>query len=86
MDSGSVGKFIYKGKVKRFNYLPRYYDETKEFLDKRRSIVQNELKTENGEYVSKVHLGMFQGHRVKKKQSVSDVLGSNLLFVLILLP
>lgn len=85
MESNSVGKFIYKGKHKKFNYLPRFYNPSKEFLDERKQHIENELRAEKGEYVSKVHLGMFKNQRVKKKQSLTDVLGSNLLFILILL-
>ncbi len=84
MSTGSVGKFIYKGRVRKFNYHPRFYDESKEFLERRKSIVKRDLGDENGSYISKIHLGMFQEQRVKKRQSVSDILGSNLLFILIL--
>ena len=84
MDKGSVGKFIYKGKVRRFNYYPRFYNESKEFLEQRKFILGKEKANKEG-YVSKVQLGMFQSQRVKRKQSVSDILGSNFLFVLILI-
>ncbi len=85
MEQGSVGKFIYKGKHKKFNYLPQFYNPSKEFLAERKELVENEIRAEKGEYVSKVHVGMFQNQRVKKKQSATDILGSNLLFILILL-
>jgi fatty acid desaturase len=82
----SAGKFIYKGDYRRFNYLPRYYNEAKEQLDARKE----EIRREHGfladnEYQSKVGKGMFSSGRAKDKQKMSSILTARFFYIIVLL-
>jgi len=39
-------KFFYLPRGKKYNYIPRYYDEQKEELEKRKRVIDAELKRE----------------------------------------
>jgi hypothetical protein len=42
-------KFFYLPRGKKYNYIPRYYDEQKEELEKRKRVIDAELKREGKE-------------------------------------
>lgn len=82
----SAGKFIYKGDHRRFNYLPRYYNEAKEQLDARKVEIQHELGlTADKEYQSKIGPGMFAQSRAKDKQKMSSILTLRFFYIIVLL-
>ncbi len=82
----SSGKFIYKGDYRRFNYLPRFYNETKEQLDARREDIKRELGiSTNISYTSKIGRGMFASSRGKDKQKLSSILSTRFFYIMVLL-
>ena len=82
----SAGKFIYKGDYRRFNYLPRYYNEAKEKLDARKDEIRRELGyLPENQYESKIGKGMFAGGRAKDKQKMSSILTARFFYIIILL-
>jgi hypothetical protein len=71
----ATGKFIYKGKHRRF--------PSKEFLEERRKKVAQELGIE--EYESIVGPGMFTSQRSKGKQKLSSLLTPQMFYVFVLI-
>jgi fatty acid desaturase len=82
----SAGKFIYKGDYRRFNYLPRYYNEAKEHLDARKEEIRRDLGySVDGNYKPKVGVGMFATTRGKGKQKMSSILTVRFFYIIVLL-
>jgi hypothetical protein len=82
----SAGKFIYKGDHRRFSYLPRYYNESREHLDVRKQEIRRELGiATDSKYESKVGTGMFAGGRAKDKQKMSSILTPRFFYIIVLL-
>mgnify|MGYP001210174025 CR=1 FL=1 len=82
----SAGKFIYKGDHRRFNYLPRYYNEAKEQLGARKEEIRRELGFEGTpDYESKIGRGMFASRRGKDKQKMSAILTARFFYIIVLL-
>ena len=82
----SAGKFIYKGDHRRFNYFPRYYNESKELLNVRKQEISRELGLgTQSQYESKVGVGMFSPSRGKDKQKMSSILTVRFFYIIVLL-
>ena len=76
--------FFRTGDHRRFNFIPRYYDEQKEDLQQRIRQIESDLGVEQGEaYVPKIRKGQM-GNYMRKKRKVHNK-QSNIRLVIIIL-
>ena len=79
-------QFFYLPKGKRYNYIPRFYDEQKEELEKRKRVIDAELRREGKEgleddiYIPNIKGKMKSHMKAARKQKRN----SNLRMVIIL--
>lgn len=77
--------FFKIGDHKRFNFIPRYYDEQKEDLEQRIRQIESDMGIEHGEaYVPKIRKGQM-GSYMRKKRKVQSKRANIRLVVIILL-
>ena len=81
-------KFLHTPKNKRFNFATRYYDESKEELEKRVQQAKREMGIKDDDpekpYVSSIHKGQMRGY-FKKTQEEKKRSTLRLAIILIIL-
>lgn len=70
-------RFLFKQpQPKRFNYKPRFYDETREYLESRKAAIRNELDRNNiDEGSARLHGSL--SHAWRSQQNRKTILSSN---------
>jgi len=81
-------RFFRLSQHKRFNFVPRYYDERKEELEKRVKIIEKEMCVGKDEiYVPRIRKGQMRGYfqktrRVKKQSNIRLIIIIIVLFII----
>ena len=82
-------KFFYLPKGRKFSYQPRYYDERKEELERRKQRIDRELALEEGnsldEYIPQIRGEMRKHLKYRKKQRKASTWRMLIILAILLL-
>lgn len=71
---------------KRFNFMPRYYDEQKEDLEQRIRQIEHEMGVDHGKaYVPKIRKGQMGNYFRKKRKKLQKQSNIRLFIIIIIL-